>query len=81
MDTGEDKNGRLAQSIDTVDSLIRAALGDPDLERALTTCRHQLAAISWERFRLRHEELNRRTVSARRIAQFTARHKEHPTHV
>jgi hypothetical protein len=79
--TTEDKNSRLAQSIDTVDSLIRLGDADHDLTKILIQCRHELAAISWERFRLRHEELNRRAVIARRHDLFKFRHKENPIHV
>lgn len=70
-----DKNSRLSQSIDTVDSLIRLGDADHDLTKTLIQCRHELAAISWERFRLRHEELNRRAMIARRHSLFKFRHK------
>ena len=70
----QDKNSRLSQSIDCVDSLIRLGDADHDLTKILIQCRHELAAISWERFRLRHEYLSKRAEANRRRAALKLRH-------
>lgn len=62
-------------TIDAIDRLITAGVDDREITAALTKCRQTLAAISWERFRLRHEELNRRAAVAKRHGLFACRHK------
>ena len=75
MEIFDGPNGRLAQSIETVDALIKLSGTDYELTNTLMICRNTLAAISWERFRIRHEDLNRRAMIARRHTGFSLRHK------
>lgn len=60
---------------DAVDHLVSLALGDPECAAPLANCREKLRAVSWERFRLRHEQLSRDQVLARRRAAFVRRHR------
>ena len=75
MEIFDGPNGRLAQSIETVDALIKLSGTDYELTNTLMICRNTLAAISWERFRMRHEELSRRAAVAKRHGLFACRHK------
>jgi hypothetical protein len=62
--------------VDTVDHLVTLTLeSDREVAAALIKCRETLRAITWERFRLRHEEASRQRAAARRRAAFIARHK------
>jgi hypothetical protein len=59
---------------DNLDALVAATLEtDREVAAVLTKCREGLRAISWERFRLRHEESSRLRVAARRRSAFIAR--------
>ena len=65
----------LEETIDAVDFLITASEMDPDACRTLTTCRNSLAALSWERFRIRHETASMLRCQTKRRAAFVLRHK------
>ena len=71
----------LENTIDAMDRLITLGIYDRETTTALTKCRHELAAISWERFRLRHENLSRIARANRDRANFIQRHKGNPIHV
>jgi hypothetical protein len=60
---------------DAVDHFVTLADTDHEVAAVLTRCREGLRAISWERFRLRHEEASQRRVAAKRRAAFIARHQ------
>ena len=70
----------LEETIDAVDFLIKASEMDPDACRTLTTCRNTLAALSWERFRIRHETASRMRCQTKRRTTFVLRHKTRGTH-
>ena len=65
----------LKETIDAVDFLIKASELDPGACRTLTTCRNSLAALSWERFRIRHETASMLRCQTKRRTAFVLRHK------
>jgi hypothetical protein len=67
----------LEQSIDAVDFLINAADLDPDVAAPLMRCRNSLAALSWERFRVRHEVLSRQATAKKLRIKFVERHQHY----
>ena len=68
----------LENTIDAIDRLIGTTDREygTEIQAPLMRCRETLAALSWERFRVRHEVLSRQATAARGRASFTARHKE-----
>ena len=69
--------GTLESTIDAIDLLVGSACLDPEIEAPLTRCRAELAALSWERFRVRHEALSQQATAANARAAFVQRHKTH----
>ena len=60
-----------------VDGLVTEAGDDHESIRILATCRRGLAALAWERFRLRHEAASRVRVANKRRATFARRHQQY----
>jgi hypothetical protein len=60
-----------------VDGLVIAVGDDHDAASLLSHCRRDLAALAWERFRVRHEALSRQATAARVRAAFVQRHQQY----
>ena len=67
----------LESTIDAMDLLVGAACLDPEIEAPLMQCRARLAALAWERFRVRHEVLSRQATAAHARAAFVQRHQQY----
>ena len=60
-----------------IDGLVIEAGDDHESIRLLASCRRGLAALAWERFRVKHEAASQARTAAHARATFVQRHKTH----